>query len=138
MAAVNQPITAILAGANECMVKLTDGQIVSVAKFQQLFDAAEEGEEPVIEGIVRGAGDSMVKLTDGRIIPLSQFLLELQEAEVGEEPEIEFVLSGAYNGQVRAEDDSVQNIGDLFTPSEGGGLAVLEESREGEGSLEPL
>ena len=128
MASVNQPITAIIAGANECMVKLSTGQIVSVGKYQQLFDAAEEGSEPQIEGIIRGAGDSLVKLADGRSLPLSQFLYELQEAEEGSEPEVEAILNGAYSGQVQA-DGSITDISKLYIP-EGGGASVEAEQEE--------
>ena len=74
MASVNQPITAIIAGANECMVKLSTGQIVSVGKYQQLFDAAEEGSEPEVEAILNGAYSGQVQ-ADGSITDISKLYI---------------------------------------------------------------
>ena len=128
MASVNQPIAANLPGANDSLVKLASGEIVTLARYQQLYDAAEQGSEPQIEGIIRGAGDSLVKLADGRSLPLSQFLYELQEAEEGSEPEVEAILNGAYSGQVQA-DGSITDISKLYIP-EGGGASVEAEQQE--------
>ena len=96
MASVSSNITGVLSGGNSSMVKLTGGDIVSLAEYQKLFDAAEEGEEPQIAGILTGSDEGMVQLADGRIISTAQYVREIQEAEEGEEPVAKKVLQGSY------------------------------------------
>ena len=93
------------------MVKLTGGDIVSLADYQKLYDAAEEGEEPEIAGILTGSDEGMVQLADGRIITCAQYVREIQEAAQGEEPIARKVLQGSYA-------DTVQTAGGLTSMAE--------------------
>lgn len=111
MASVSSNITGVLSGGNHSMVKITGGDIVSLAEYQKLYDAANEGEEPEIIGILTGSDEGMVQLADGRIISTAQYVREIQEAEVGEEPEAKKVLQGSYA-------DTVQTAGGLNSLAE--------------------
>ena len=101
MASVSSNITGVLSGGNSSMVKLASGDIVSLAEYQKLFDAAEEGEEPQIAGILTGSDEGMVQLADGRIISTAQYVREIQEAEEGEAPVAKKVLQGSYADTVK-------------------------------------
>ena len=108
MASVSSNITGVLSGGNSSMVKLTGGDIVSLAEYQKLFDAAEEGEEPEIAGILTGSDEGMVQLADGRIITCAQYVREIQE---GGNPIARKVLQGSYA-------DTVQTAGGLTSMAE--------------------
>lgn len=101
MASVSSNITGVLSGGNSSMVKLSGGDIVSLAEYQKLFDAANQGEEPQIAGILTGSDEGMVQLADGRIVSTAQYVREIQEAAEGEEPIARKVLQGSYADTVK-------------------------------------
>ncbi|WP_143473757.1 hypothetical protein [Flavilitoribacter nigricans] len=113
MASVSSNITGVLSGANQSMVKLTGGDIVSLAEYQELFDAAEEGEEPQIAGILTGSDEGMVQLADGRIISTAQYVREIQAAEEGKEPVAKKVLQGSYADNVQTA-SGLNSLAELY------------------------